>query len=553
MVGEEGILDGEFPEKQPGEENCDKIDPLGEVGCSVDFRGSAESFLGMTPYLLDSLMVAEFGATVGQDFYRKDRATMTKMLGPLPDGEWIACTWNELAHSKHLPSEYLQDSMRISRELTFYANGRYEDGSRFAMLTFPALDALAPVRDYTEALKKAGVRAELVRKLILGCEDADAAVVFERLEGEYRSKTGAIFWHYHMIIELGDNTDLEVLQRHLSEHSAEIAEPWAAVQLKAIRRDSFEKIAFYCAKPCQLAVRMAKAQHEDEFLTFLQKSKNRRMIKRWSGFKDHSSNLEKRGLRVSSSRDDQGREVLELVRKAKAVNRKPEARGSNQQEPEEREGPETASENSGSHGPEASHDNFSRCREQSSTSVSTSECEDAGKASDTEFCGVTGPVPGPGDRQYAFVRLRNFSEEALKDKETRLWWWDMQETQAELRWYWEENTGEAYDLKRVLRPFAHTLKRFLDEDPSNVHRPTITASASIHMVLEEILEEEQGKLAVSKRAIASPRKSSDKNRPGEVRGWFSKFIATIKGCVWHVQDKIVARLRSKPKNYSWHY
>lgn len=474
------------------EERDDEPDRLAAVGCSAKFSGSVESFLGVSNNLLKSLAVANYASPLGIDFYRKDRSSMTKMLGPLPNGEWIACTWKELRHSKHLPSEYLQDSKRISRELTFYANQQYNAGRQFAMLTVPALEGLSPVAEFQTAHKKAFKKSEQLRKLISKNESVKGFVVFDRLEGEYQVKKRAIFWHFHMIIELEDGEDqLKKLQLLLNDNSEAIANIWAGVSLKPIDKASFESTAFYCAKPCELAVKLAEEDHKEEFLDLVDNSKDRRMIGRWNGFKKLCGRLSKNRLRVEVSRNEKGEEELSLVSKAQRL-------GKRSIEKEHKSDPlsdilasETITDGDQFLGADEWHDNFSG---QNSEDEGTERLEgseiDVKEPSLTplepDYCGTFGPTPGPGDKLYASIRVRNFSEEAMNQKAGKRWWWNIRESQKELIEKWVANTGEAYNLERVLRPFAHALRALLDKNRSSVHRPTITASARIHQLLDEI-------------------------------------------------------------------
>lgn len=458
-------------------------DPLSSVGCSARFRGTAESFLGVSTNLLGSLSVAAYAARVGVNLYRADRAVMTKLLGPLPEGEWIECSWPELKHSKHLPSEALQDSKRLSRELSFYAKQQYRKGRQFAMLTLPALDRLSPVFDFEIAHKSASKKAKQVRHLLERNGPGTASVIFERLEGEYRSRKKAIFWHFHMIVELdGGAENFTKLQLFLNENSDYISDTWAGVDLKGIKRSRFSSAAFYCAKPCKLAVKIAEMEHKEEFLGLLKYSRKRRMAGRWGGFRDFCRRLSKTGFRVQSSRDDKGDEVLSLVKKAGGLKR-------DHREIQSHPVQELVAEDFWDGQDLASnvpHDILDSHSTDLKDSGALGERLPSTEEPEPEYCGTFGPTPGPGNKLYAHIYVRNFTEAAIALGERKPWLWHVREIQKSLIAAWEANTGEVYDLKAVLKPIAQVLSRLLRRSDSRVYKPTISASFGIRKALDEI-------------------------------------------------------------------
>ena len=471
-----------MPDAEENAQEQEGIDPLSLVGSQAHFKGTPDSFLGVSANLLESLVVADYAARLEQELYRKDRTKMSRILGPLPTGEWIACSWPELKHSKHLPSEALQDSKRLSRELTFYAKQQYRKGRQFAMLTLPALDRLSPVFDFEIAHKSASKKAKQVRHLLERNGPGTASVVFERLEGEYRSRKKAIFWHFHMIVELdGGAENFTKLQLFLNDNSDNVSGTWAGVDLKEIKRSRFSSAAFYCAKPCKLAVKIAEMEHQEEFLGLLKYSRKRRMAGRWGGFRDFCRRLSKTGFRVQSSRDDKGDEVLSLVKKAGGLKR-------DHKEIQSHPVQELVAEDFWDGQDLASnvpHDILDSHCTDLKVSGALGERLPSTEEPEPEYCGTFGPTPGPGNKLYAHIYVRNFTEAAIDQGEGKSWLWHVRESQKDLITAWEANTGGTYDIRAVLKPMAHVLNRLLRKSDSSVYKPTITASFGIQKVLDE--------------------------------------------------------------------
>lgn len=482
-----GNLEDGLPDEEENTQEQGGIDPLSLVGSQARFKGTPESFLGVSANLLDSLVVAEYAAGLGQDLYRKDRAKMSKMLGPLPTGEWIACSWPELKHSKHLPSEALQDSKRLSRELTFYAHRQCHAGRQFAMLTVPALDGLSPVSDFQEVHRVALKKAKQIRHLLDEAEELSASVVFDRLEGEYHCTKRTVFWHFHMIVELeGGDESFTRLQIFLNEHSEVISDTWAGVDLKKINRSRFSSFAFYCAKPCRLAVKIARAGHDEEFLDLLEKLKKRKMSARWGGFRDFCGRLTKTGWRVQSLKDEEGKEVLSLVKKVSGLNR---GQKKDQETPLghlDGNAMKASHEGGQAHADYRPHDNLDCPSAGQEEAVGLGEGPMMTEELEPEYCGTFGPTSGPGNRFYAHIYVRNFTRAAIAKGEGKAWLWHVRESQRDLAAAWEANTGEAYDLQSFLAPFAQVLTLLLRRNESNVYRPTITASPGVLQALEDI-------------------------------------------------------------------
>ncbi|MCV6825140.1 MULTISPECIES: hypothetical protein [Halocynthiibacter] len=473
-------------------EHEEDVSPLAKVGEVAHFNGTVKSFLGLNQNLEDSLKVAAFAASLGIDLYRKDRSTMSRLLGGLSNNAWIAATWPELKHSKHLPSEYFQDSRRVAGELTYYASTTQK--RRFAMLTYPALNKVAPADGFDAALKGAKAKAKKVRQLIDSFEGSNASVIFERLEGVYRPKERAIFWHFHVIVEIDDDEDdVENLRRFLGENSKILSSNWAAVNLKQIDKRKFSRVAFYIAKPCRLAVEIAEAEHGKEFADLFTTMRNRRMTGRWNGFQQMCRKHKAEGVRVAFERDDEGREIPQLVEKTEGASRKQkDAKGGKSTDAPSGAKETIAERNSAIEG---SHDNSDNCQQHNTkggagNGTNTSVAKNTKKIPAPEYLGLHGPISGPGNRLYGYIRVRDFSEAGMKTATAAHCWWNIKEDQEALVYCWEENTGETYDLRKFLEPFAQELWELLGENKSslsNIYRPTITASADVIRALEEIL------------------------------------------------------------------
>lgn len=463
--------------------------PLASVGQAAKFDGNVKTFLGLSKSVIESQRVAAFAADHGIDLYRKDRSTITRLVGGMPTNAFIAATWQELKHSKHLPSEYRQDSTRHANELTFYANQKYNQDRTFAMLTFPALDGLAIVDKSVDIQKAAKIRATRVRQLIQGFGSVDAEVIFERLEGTYDKQTRSIFWHFHIIVELHRiDGAASQLRSFLGENSNVLGQNWAGIDLKEIPQRDFGKVAFYCAKPCRLAVEISQANHPEEFVKLFSMLRKRRMTARWGGFRHMNRHHKAIGKRVAGFHSDDGGTALTLVDKAKS-DAPSAARPQVKQQ--------TASDafTSTPKLDESLHDkNKNVCDTPLLTAAQTDQFTTMPdkKHTNSEYLGTYGPVPGPGNRLYGYIKVRNFPPTGIDATAETFCWWHIKESQKALVEHWRTNTEESYELNRFLAPFAQELIKLLEEfntTQNNIYRTTITVSPEVLTALKKIAGE----------------------------------------------------------------